>query len=161
MQLSWQGDEMAMQQLAKTLARHQPWPLCVHLAGDLGAGKTTLARAWLRALGHQGAVRSPTYTLVEAYELASKRVFHLDLYRLADAEELDYLGRDDWAGEDVLLLIEWPQRGAELTPSADVVIDLQARQQGQQRRLHLSTNSPRGEAYMAALQAQGECLSRH
>lgn len=100
----------------------------VFLHGQLGAGKTTLVRGMLRALGVRGAVRSPTYTLIEPYEVhtegALKRVFHLDLYRLADPDELDYLGWQEMLGEGGLLLIEWPERGAAVLPPPDLSINI-------------------------------------
>ena len=144
-------DEPGMISLAQTLAACMPWPLCVHLLGDLGASKTTLARAWLRALGHEGPVRSPTYSLVEPYSLGPHRGYHLDLYRLADPEELEFLGRDEWAGDDVLLLIEWPERGAQLTPPADVIMSLASADQGRQRRLSLKAASDSGRAWLRGI----------
>src|SRR6056297_3323471 len=92
----------------------------LHLAGPLGAGKTTLVRGLLRGLGHRGAVRSPTYTLIEPYDELTPRVYHLDLYRLGDPEELDYLGLRDLLTGDTLLLIEWPERGLGVLPTPDL-----------------------------------------
>lgn len=112
----------------------------IFLCGQLGVGKTTLVRGLLRALGVEGAVRSPTYTLIEPYDVGSesrpKRVFHLDLYRLADPEELDYLGWREALGDGGLLLIEWPERGAGVLPPPDLRIDLAMRPPG--RLLSLS-----------------------
>lgn len=98
----------------------------VYLMGDLGAGKTTLSRGLLRSLGVTGAVRSPTYTLVELYELDAVTAVHLDLYRLSDPAELHNLGLREWARGGHLWLIEWPERGGELLPAADLVITLTA-----------------------------------
>ena len=102
----------------------------IYLSGDLGAGKTTLTRGFLRELGVGGAVRSPTYTLVEVYTLGSLTALHLDLYRLSDAAELDNLGVREWARSGHLWLIEWPERGADRLPSADLVITLTAGEGG-------------------------------
>jgi tRNA threonylcarbamoyladenosine biosynthesis protein TsaE len=105
--------------------------LCViYLTGDLGAGKTTLTRGLLRSLGVTGAVRSPTYTLVEIYEMGALTVLHLDLYRLTDPEELGNLGLREWARGGHLWLIEWPERGAGRLPEADLVITLSAGDDG-------------------------------
>ena len=94
----------------------------VLLKGELGAGKSTLARALLRAMGHTGSVPSPTYTLVEPYELKNGNVYHIDLYRVSGLEELEYLGWQDL--QDGLMLIEWPQRAPELDSRADLLIEL-------------------------------------
>lgn len=123
--------------------------LVVLLKGDLGTGKTTLVRGILRGLGHEGSVRSPTYTLIEPYELPAARVFHLDLYRLGDPQELEYLGLRDLGGEDALLLVEWPERGAGALPTPDLVIDLAHLIGG--RRLVLAPGSPRGDAVLGCL----------
>jgi tRNA threonylcarbamoyladenosine biosynthesis protein TsaE len=105
--------------------------LCVvYLRGDLGAGKTTLTRGLLRSLGVTGAVRSPTYTLVEIYEVGALTALHLDLYRLSDPEELENLGLREWATGGHLWLIEWPERGAGRLPEADLVITLTAGDDG-------------------------------
>lgn len=96
----------------------------VFLEGDLGAGKTTLVRGWLRALGHAGAVRSPTFSLLEPYECDGRSVLHLDLYRLADPEELTLLGLEDWLEGEPTVLIEWAARGGPLLPAPDITIQL-------------------------------------
>lgn len=96
----------------------------VLLSGELGAGKTTLVRAMLRALGHPGTVRSPTYALVESYRIGALEVRHLDLYRIADAGELDFLGLREWLRPGYLVLIEWPERAAGALPPADLAIAL-------------------------------------
>ncbi|WP_036515796.1 tRNA (adenosine(37)-N6)-threonylcarbamoyltransferase complex ATPase subunit type 1 TsaE [Nevskia soli] len=109
--------------------------LVVFLHGDLGAGKTTLVRGWLRELGASGAIRSPTYTLVEPYELAGRSLLHLDLYRLSDAAELEQLGVYDTPPESSVWLVEWPERGAGQLPTADLKIFLQAAGTGREIRL--------------------------
>lgn len=108
---------------AQTLPSLASAPLIVFLEGDLGAGKTTWARGFLRALGVSGAVRSPTYTLLERYDLAAGAVLHLDLYRLRDPDELESLGLRDWHVPGYLWLIEWPERGAGHLPSADLRLE--------------------------------------
>ena len=115
--------------------------LCVvYLAGDLGAGKTTLARGLLRSLGVTGAVRSPTYTLVEIYELGALTALHLDLYRLSDPAELDNLGLREWARGGHLWLVEWPERGAGRLPAADLVITLSAGDAGHEIEVAATTD---------------------
>ena len=116
-------DAEATGRLAGALAATAPVPAVVHLSGDLGAGKSTLARAWLRTLGVEGAIRSPTYTLVERYPLAGgSEALHLDLYRIGDAGELEFLGLD--GTEAALWLVEWPERGARALPAADLRVSL-------------------------------------
>jgi len=114
-----------MADLGRELARRTTAPLLVSLSGPLGSGKTTLVRAWLRALGVTGPVRSPTYTLVEHYPLARFNVHHLDLYRLGDPLELEDLGFRDWLTPDTVLLVEWPEHGAGVLPPADWSIALE------------------------------------
>lgn len=145
------ADADATATLAAALAATAPSPAVVHLQGDLGAGKSTLARAWLRALGVQGAIRSPTYTLVERYPLAGgAEALHLDLYRIGDGAELEFLGLDD--ADAALWLVEWPERGGDALPSPDLRIALVI--EGAGRRARLIPLSAAGEAWLARLTLQ-------
>ncbi|MDQ7731430.1 tRNA (adenosine(37)-N6)-threonylcarbamoyltransferase complex ATPase subunit type 1 TsaE [Halomonas sp. SpR1] len=124
----------------------------VYLEGELGAGKTTLTRGILRAYGHLGAVKSPTYTLVEPYELGSQRVYHLDLYRLSDPEELEFIGGRDVLADDALSIIEWPSRGEGWLPAPDLHLTLEVIDQG--RLVSLAASSDQGERILATLRSQ-------
>lgn len=116
--------------LGKRMAGLLRKPTVMTLSGELGAGKSVLARSIIRALGHQGAVKSPTYTLVENYNLADWTVAHLDLYRLNDPEELHFLGFDDIVANSDLLLIEWPEQAAGLLPNATLAVTIEYQETG-------------------------------
>lgn len=118
------ADEAAMVALGRRLAALLRIGQLVFLRGDLGAGKTTLSRGILQGLGHEGAVKSPTYTLLEPYEATRIPVYHFDLYRLGDAEELEWLGARDLLAGQALSLVEWPERGSGFLPPADLVITI-------------------------------------
>ncbi|WP_337052731.1 tRNA (adenosine(37)-N6)-threonylcarbamoyltransferase complex ATPase subunit type 1 TsaE [Pseudoxanthomonas sp. USHLN014] len=133
--------------LGSALASTRPLQAAVHLHGDLGAGKSTLARALLRGLGVTGSVRSPTYTLIERYPVDGGEAWHLDLYRLGDAGELDFLGLDEAVA--TLWLIEWPEKGRGGLPRADLEIFLEISGQGRDARLVAGTET--GQAWLARL----------
>ena len=147
------ADPQATDAVAALLARTQPPAAVVHLGGDLGAGKSSLARAWLRALGVTGAIRSPTYTLVEHYPYADPRLpaggkaLHLDLYRIGDAGELEFLALDDAAAS--LWLVEWPERGGAALPAPDLRLALGVAGNG--RRLELAAGSAVGRDWLGRL----------
>jgi tRNA threonylcarbamoyladenosine biosynthesis protein TsaE len=136
----------ATDRLGAALAAARPQHAVVHLLGDLGAGKSSLARAMLRALGVTGTVRSPTYTLVERYPLASGgEAWHLDLYRIGDPGELEFLGLD--TDDAVLWLVEWPDRGSGALPAPDLVLRLAV--DGDGRRVSLQACNARAEAWVS------------
>ncbi|MDN7133319.1 tRNA (adenosine(37)-N6)-threonylcarbamoyltransferase complex ATPase subunit type 1 TsaE [Halomonas sp. MC140] len=124
----------------------------VYLEGELGAGKTTLSRGILRAYGYQGAVKSPTYTLVEPYEIGSQRVYHLDLYRLSDPEELEFIGGRDVLADAALSIVEWPSRGEGWLPAPDLRLMLEVAAHG--RLASLTACSDKGRLVLALLQRQ-------
>lgn len=142
-------DESAMLALGARIARATAGKGTIYLHGDLGAGKTTLSRGLIRGFGHDGKVKSPTFTLVEPYEIGGVRVFHFDLYRLVDPEELEFLGIRDYFEGDALCLIEWPERGAGVLPKADLDITITAHGSG--RALRLTPSGERGEAWCSVL----------
>lgn len=141
-------DAEATDALGVRLAQTLPPRAVVHLHGDLGAGKSTLARALLRALGVAGTIRSPTYTLVEQYPLpVGGLALHLDLYRIGDPGELEFLGLD--ADEARLWLVEWPERGGAALPPVDLVIELAVAGAGRDCRLRPQTAT--GLAWLEAM----------
>ncbi|MAV27720.1 MAG: tRNA (adenosine(37)-N6)-threonylcarbamoyltransferase complex ATPase subunit type 1 TsaE [Gammaproteobacteria bacterium] len=131
----------------------------VFLRGDLGAGKTTLVRGLMRGFGYDGAVKSPTFTLVEPYESDEYHVYHFDLYRLVDPEELEFVGLEDYLDAELpstLILIEWPERGGSALPGADIEIDLEVT--GTARRARLTGRSVKGLEAVASILSQRTVL---
>ncbi len=124
------SDEQAMQKLGSSLITKLAAGTLLSLSGELGAGKSFLARAMIHAAGYEGRVKSPTYTLIESYHIASpltgiRRIAHLDLYRLADPDELQYLGFDDVLDSHDLVMVEWPEKADGLMPAATVRISIE------------------------------------
>lgn len=143
------ADEDATVAAGQALGRAASDGAVVFLQGDLGAGKTTFSRGVLRALGHSGAVKSPTYTLVEPYQLGQRQVFHFDLYRLGDPEELEYMGIRDYFDDNHLCLVEWAERGAGVLPSPDLEVTLRVQAPG--RLLSVVAVSQRGQVVLQQL----------
>ncbi|EJI86400.1 hypothetical protein AEST_07160 [Alishewanella aestuarii B11] len=141
--------EQATLAFAAKLAAQLQGGMVVFLQGSLGAGKTTFCRGLIQALGHQGTVKSPTYTLVEPYQLGQLQLYHFDLYRLHDAEELEFMGIRDYFNQQSLCLIEWPERGEGFLPLPDLRIQLT--QQGELRILQLTAASQPGSKIITIL----------
>ena len=142
-------DEAATLNLGSELGRAASAGGVVFLNGDLGAGKTTLCRGLLRGLGFAGSVKSPTYTLVEPYELPQLTVYHFDLYRLHDPEELEFMGVRDYFEAGNLCLVEWPEKGGLLLPEPDISITIQVVESG--RVANVTAHSARGELILRNL----------
>ena len=144
------ADESATLAFAASLAEAAESGGIIYLSGELGAGKTTLARGFLHALGHKGPVKSPTYTLFEVYPHADAHVIHMDLYRIADPEELDYLGLEDYFDQPgVIALIEWPEKAKAALPQVDLSCRLFDKKQG--REMILSAHTAVGEALLSQI----------
>jgi tRNA threonylcarbamoyladenosine biosynthesis protein TsaE len=142
-------DEEAMVVLGGRLATAVQPGSVIFLEGELGMGKTTLSRGFIQSLGHRGAVKSPTYTLVEPYQLGELKVYHFDLYRLGDPEELEFMGFRDYFDGASLCLVEWPGRGQGVLPPADLVINIERENSG--RRLAISAGTAKGSAALKRL----------
>ena len=125
----------------------------VYLRGELGAGKTTFARALLRAMGVGERVKSPTYSLLERYVVNGRDAFHLDLYRIANPGELEWLGLDELDAAETIVLVEWPERGRGALPKPDLEITLEHEREG--RSVCLGTTSARGNHWIDAIEAVG------
>ncbi|MDH5300426.1 MAG: tRNA (adenosine(37)-N6)-threonylcarbamoyltransferase complex ATPase subunit type 1 TsaE [Gammaproteobacteria bacterium] len=151
-QLTWQVcGEQSMEDTGRQLAAALPaMGAVIFLHGDLGAGKTTLSRGLLRGLGHAGKVKSPTYTLVEEYVFTDRQVFHFDLYRLSDPEELEYMGHRDLFHGKALCVVEWPEKGLGYLPPADLQIFIQ-HDGADCRQLRIQADSRTGEQILARL----------
>lgn len=142
-------NELDTVNLGKQLAMLMTAPFTLHLVGDLGAGKTTLSRGIIQSFGHEGAVKSPTYTIVEPYELNQFVVYHFDLYRLSDPEELEFMGIRDYFNDNSICLVEWPHHGDGLLPSPDLILQLHYKNQS--REIVISANSHKGEELLVKL----------
>jgi len=146
------ADEAAQVALGQRIAAACGKEAVLYLRGELGAGKTTLTRGLMRGFGYDGPVKSPTYTLIEPYELPGRRVNHLDLYRVGDPGELEYLGLRELTAQPGVMLVEWPERGEGWLPQAD--LDIRIDYRGAGRSVHVDAASPRGESMLKALKGQ-------
>ncbi|WP_051302514.1 tRNA (adenosine(37)-N6)-threonylcarbamoyltransferase complex ATPase subunit type 1 TsaE [Sedimenticola selenatireducens] len=133
--------ERKQELIGMALSRVVPSSCLIYLTGDLGAGKTTLARGFLRGLGHAGSVKSPTYTLIEPYEIGNRRCYHLDLYRLADPDEIEFLGLRDMLQDDAIMLVEWPEQGQGALPEPDLLIRIRYLEDGRELVIEAETDS--------------------
>ncbi|MDH5611768.1 MAG: tRNA (adenosine(37)-N6)-threonylcarbamoyltransferase complex ATPase subunit type 1 TsaE [Gammaproteobacteria bacterium] len=144
--------ESSLETFAAKMAKNSNLDLVIFLHGNLGAGKTTFARGFLRGCGYQGLVKSPTYTLVEPYLLdGGKNVYHFDLYRLVDGEELEFAGVRDYFDDQSVSLIEWPEKAEGYLPEPDVICRLAY--QGQGRQIDVIAMTTRGNEAMLRLLA--------
>lgn len=150
------ADEAGTEALGRALAeavKSSGKGATVFLHGNLGMGKTTMSRGVMRGMGHSGAVKSPTYTIVEPYEHLQPMVYHFDLYRLGDPEELEYLGIRDYFGSASLCLIEWAERGEGVLPVPDLQVELEP--EGEGRRATLRSQTLVGKQCLDNLRASG------
>lgn len=143
------ADADAMERLGASWAQHCRAGFRIYLQGELGSGKTTWVRGFLRGFGYTGSVKSPSYALTEQYKLQGQVIVHFDLYRLTDVEEMEWLGARDWFDETTICLVEWPERGAGALPAPDVLVQLEYRPLG--RRFSATGQTDRGRALVDRL----------
>ena len=142
-------NEQDSERFAKALADACMGGLVIYLDGDLGAGKTFFSRHFIQHLGFEGRVKSPTYTIVEPYVVNDLRIFHFDLYRLADPEELEYIGIRDYFASDTLCLVEWADKGNGFLPPADVIIHIDILDNG--RVMNASAKTSLGQEFLSGV----------
>ncbi len=148
-----------MEELGRLLGEHCPAGQRIYLEGDLGAGKTTLVRGFLRGRGYTGKVKSPTYTLVEPYELDNTPIFHFDLYRMEDEEELIHIGFQDYLQDSSIILLEWPEKAASLLQAPDLLLQIEIQSQG--RILTLAANGGPASQLLSVVPRQDPAAPVH
>jgi tRNA threonylcarbamoyladenosine biosynthesis protein TsaE len=149
-------DEAATLALGAALATHAGKGLVLYLHGDLGAGKTTLVRGLLRALGYAGRVKSPTYTLLEPYVISGLHLYHFDFYRFKDKTEWVSSGFREYFNPDSLCIVEWPERAGDLLAPEDLGVTLEI--DGESRRATLESRSPAGASWLSSLRSRYSSL---
>ncbi|BCE01404.1 tRNA (adenosine(37)-N6)-threonylcarbamoyltransferase complex ATPase subunit type 1 TsaE [Marinicellulosiphila megalodicopiae] len=149
-------DEQVMTHIAQALAKFMPSKAIVFLDADLGMGKSFLTREIIRSFGYSGAIKSPTYTLVEPYHGEKQNVLHFDLYRLSDPEELEFIGIWDYLSEDAISFIEWPDKATGVLPKADLLIEITDYEAGRQLVFTAQT-----EQMQQTLEQTRQWLSKH
>lgn len=142
--------ETAQEELGAAIGRLLRPGTVIHLQGEIGAGKTTLTRGLLRGLGITAAVKSPTYTLVEPYDSPHGPVYHFDLYRLADPEELHFFGAEEYFSSESICILEWAERAGDVLPAPDLVVEADYRDAAS-RSIRLKARSERGRAILEGL----------
>jgi len=145
-------NEQASEQLASGLSRCLQTPALLIFSGEIGAGKTTFIRAMLRSMGVNSAIKSPTFSLVESYQLQHLQFNHFDLYRIQDEMELDYMGFRDYFSENAICCVEWPERAPYALADADLRFNLVI--QGSGRLLHIDAMSETGEKMLSCLESK-------
>jgi tRNA threonylcarbamoyladenosine biosynthesis protein TsaE len=136
-----------MEALGATLAKHCDEGMTILLKGELGTGKTTLVRGFLRARGHEGPVKSPTFTLLEPYELLRVPIYHFDLYRISGPEEFEFLGVRDYLRGNEICLVEWPERAQGCFPTADITVEIDY--ENTERHVHIIPHTEAGGTLIA------------
>ena len=142
-------DEIAQETLAAKVAKLCQPGTVIFLKGELGTGKTTFVRGFLHGLGYTGVVKSPTYTLVEPYVIDQQAIYHFDLYRLADPDELEYAGGRDYFDQEAICLVEWPEKATGYLPEADLTCQIDYEDKG--RTLEMTADNERGEVIIKAI----------
>lgn len=143
-------NEEAMQSFGSRMSKYIEPGTVIFLCGDLGAGKTTFTRGFLRGLGYEGHVKSPTYTIVESYELNKTTVFHFDFYRVKDPLELEYIGIEEYFTPQSICIIEWPEIVLAMLPRCDLIINIKIEENS--RHLHIEAETNVGKQLIGHLQ---------